>query len=130
MLVVSRGGSEVLATLKKVILLKQSRILSTKAFISTHLVCSWLVPKILDCLFINPTGYSKRDNAFDNKVSIRTNGAYNWYVFFQCYEVRGIQDFRVKKILVSLLQALEISAGALDPNVVMEQTLQIISEND
>ena len=43
MLVVSRGGSEVLATLKKVILLKQRRILSIKAFISAHLVCSGVV---------------------------------------------------------------------------------------
>ena len=37
MLVVSRGGSEVLAALKKVILLKKCRILSTKAFISLGL---------------------------------------------------------------------------------------------
>ena len=43
MLVVSRGGSEVLATLKKVILLKQCRILSNKAFISVHLACSGVV---------------------------------------------------------------------------------------
>lgn len=50
--------------------------------------------------------------------------------FFQCYEVRGIHDFRVKKILDSLLQALGISAEGLDPNVVMERTLQIVSENE
>ena len=43
MLVVSRGGSKVLGILKKVILLKQCRILSAKAFISAHLVCSGVV---------------------------------------------------------------------------------------
>ena len=43
MLVVSRGGSEVLATFKKVILLKQCRILSTKVFISVHLAYSGVV---------------------------------------------------------------------------------------
>ena len=36
----------------------------------------------------------------------------------------------MKKILDSLLQALGISAEGLHPNVAMEQTLQIISENE
>lgn len=36
----------------------------------------------------------------------------------------------MKKILDSLLQALGISAEGLDPNVTMERTLQIISENE
>ena len=54
----------------------------------------------------------------------------NYIFLFQCFEVRGIADFRVQKILEALLGTLGLSTENADPNEIMERTLQKISENE
>ena len=48
----------------------------------------------------------------------------------QCFEVRGVKDFRVKIVLDSLLSALGLSTETADPNLILERTLQGIAEHE
>lgn len=50
--------------------------------------------------------------------------------FLQCFEVRGVKDFRVKIVLDSFLSALEISTESADPNLILERTLQGVAEHE
>lgn len=50
--------------------------------------------------------------------------------FLQCFEVRGVKDFQVKVVLDSFLLALGLSIESADPNLILERTLQGVTEHE